>query len=200
MPELQRPDFVNRAAGEVDRLRREIRQGVRGTEEVLTEYWENLQLLLDDLLGWVSSEVERIGIQGEEQRRQLESRVRDLAGSAGGVVMRAGDAIGLGPRVDPSVKLGVAATPESTAPTSPAGAGAKQSSAKKPAAKKPAAKKPAAKKSTAKKSTAKKPAARKSTAKKPAAKKSAAKKSTTKKPVAKKSAAKKAAPKQPASE
>ena len=190
MPELQRPDFVNRAAGEVDRLRREIRQGVRGTEEVLTEYWENLQLLLDDLLGWVSSEVERIGIQGEEQRRQLESRVRDLAGSAGGVVMRAGDAIGLGPRVDPSVKLGVAATPESTAPTSPAGAGAKQSSAKKPAAKKPAANKPAAKKSTAKKSTAKKPAARKSTAKKPAAKKSAAKKSS----------AKKSAAKQPASE
>ncbi len=205
MPELQRPDFVNRAAGEVDRLRREIRQGVRGTEEVLTEYWENLQLLLDDLLGWVSSEVERIGIQGEEQRRQLESRVRDLAGSAGGVVMRAGDAIGLGPRVDPSVKLGVAATPESTAPTSPAGAGAKQSSAKKPAAKKPAAKKSTAKKSTAKKSAARKSTAKKSTAKKsaarkPAAKKSAAKKSTTKKPVAKKSAAKKAAPKQPASE
>ena len=190
MPELQRPDFVNRAAGEVDRLRREIRQGVRGTEEVLTEYWENLQLLLDDLLGWVSSEVERIGIQGEEQRRQLESRVRDLAGSAGGVVMRAGDAIGLGPRVDPSVKLGVAATPESTAPTSPAGAAAKKSTAKKSTAKKSAARK-----STAKKSTAKKSAARK-----PAAKKSAAKKSTTKKPVAKKSAAKKAAPKQPASE
>ncbi len=187
MPELQRPEFVNRAAGEVDRLRQEIRQGVRGTEEVLSEYWDNLQQLLDELLGWVSGEVERIGTQGEEQRRLLEARVRELAGSAGGVVQRAGDAIGLGPKVDPSVQLPAAGVPD--AATTAGQAAARKAAPKKSAAKKPAPKKSAAKKSAAKKSAAKKSAPKKSAAKKSAAKKSAAKKSAPKKSAAKKSAA-----------
>ena len=170
MPELQRPEFINRAAGEVDRLRQEIRQGVRGTEEVLSEYWDNLQQLLDELLGWVSGEVERIGTQGEEQRRLLEARVRELAGSAGGVVQRAGDAIGLGPKVDPSVQLPAAGVPDGATT-------AGQAAARKAAPKKPAPKKSAAKKSAPKKSAAKKSAAKKSAAKKSAPKKSAKKQS-----------------------
>ncbi len=171
MPELQRPEFVNRAAGEVDRLRQEIRQGVRGTEEVLSEYWDNLQQLLDELLGWVSGEVERIGTQGEEQRRLLEARVRELAGSAGGVVQRAGDAIGLGPKVDPSVQLPAAGVPDGA--TTAGQAAARKAAPKKSAAKKSGPKKAAPKKSAAKKSGPKKSAAKKSAAKQSAKKQSA---------------------------
>ena len=189
MPELQRPEFVNRAAGEVDRLRQEIRQGVRGTEEVLSEYWDNLQQLLDELLGWVSGEVERIGTQGEEQRRLLEARVRELAGSAGGVVQRAGDAIGLGPKVDPSVQLPAAGVPDGA--TTAGQAAARKAAPKKSAAKKSGPKKAAPKKSAAKKSAAKKSAAKKSAAKKAGPKKSAPKKSAAKKSAAEQQSAKK---------
>ena len=189
MPELQRPEFVNRAAGEVDRLRQEIRQGVRGTEEVLSEYWDNLQQLLDELLGWVSGEVERIGTQGEEQRRLLEARVRELAGSAGGVVQRAGDAIGLGPKVDPSVQLPAAGVPDGA--TTAGQAAARKAAPKKSAAKKSGPKKAAPKKSAAKKSGPKKSAAKKSAAKKAGPKKSAPKKSAAKKSAAEQQSAKK---------
>ncbi len=65
MAELQRPEFLNRAAGEIDRLTKEVRSGVRNAEDVMSEYWENIQQLVDDLLGWVSIEVEKIGARGE---------------------------------------------------------------------------------------------------------------------------------------
>ena len=168
MPELQRPEFLNRAAGEIDRLTKDVRSGVRNAEDVMSEYWENIQQLVDDLLGWVSIEVEKIGARGEEQRGAVEARVRELASTAGDAVQRAGGAVGL------------TSGPGRSAPTAPKPTAAKkQPTAKKSTAKKSGAKKqPTAKKSTAKKSGAKK----KSTAKKSGAKK----KSTTKKSAAEK--------------
>ncbi len=176
MPELQRPDFLNRAAGEIDRLTKEVRTGVRNAEDVMSEYWENIQQLVDDLLGWVSIEVEKIGARGEEQREAVEARVRELASTAGDAVQRAGGAVGL------TSGAGRSATPKQPA--------AKKSTATKPAAKKKsttkkagAKKKPAAKKSSSGKSAAKKKAG---------AKKTSAKKTATKKPAAGKKSAKNA--------
>jgi hypothetical protein len=160
MAELQRPEFLNRAAGEIDRLTKEVRSGVRNAEDVMSEYWENIQQLVDDLLGWVSIEVEKIGARGEEQREAVEARVRELASTAGDAVQRAGGAVGL------------TSGPGRSAPTSPS---KQQSTAKKSSAKKSSAKKSSAKKSSAKKSSAKKSSAKKSSAKKSTAKKSTAK-------------------------
>jgi hypothetical protein len=147
MAELQRPEFLNRAAGEIDRLTKEVRSGVRNAEDVMSEYWENIQQLVDDLLGWVSIEVEKIGARGEEQREAVEARVRELASTAGEVVQRAGGAVGL--------TSGSGQAPAD--PVAPSSAAKKKPARKKAAAKKKptAKKKPAAKKSVKKKSAAK---------------------------------------------
>jgi hypothetical protein len=147
MAELQRPEFLTRAAGEIDRLTKEVRSGVRNAEDVMSEYWENIQQLVDDLLGWVSIEVEKIGARGEEQREAVEARVRELASTAGEAVQRAGGAVGL--------TSGAVQAPAD--PVAPSSAAKKTPAKKKTAAKKKptAKKKPAAKKSAKKKAAAK---------------------------------------------
>lgn len=162
MPELQRPAFLDRASDEVDRLVSEARSGARGAEEVMGEYWDNIQRLVDDLLTWVSHEVSKVASDVSKAPQALVDAAKPVTD-----------------RMVPGAKPGT---------TKPA---AKQPAAKKKATKKTTAKKSTAKKS-AKKSTAKKSSAKKSTATKTSsAKKSAATTSTTKTAAKKKSTGKK---------
>jgi predicted NBD/HSP70 family sugar kinase len=159
MPELQRPPFLDRAAAELEELAQQARSGGRNAEDVMSEYWENLQKLVDDLVNWFSDEVERFGRQAEDQRKRLESRIQGALSAASG----------------PVKQVAQRATGKAPAAKAPA----KKSPAKKKA---PAKKSPAKKKAPAKKSPAKKKApAKKAPAKKsPAKKKAPAKKSPAK--------------------
>lgn len=143
MPELQRPAFLDRASDEIDRLVREARSGARGAEEVMGEYWDNIQRLVDDLLTWVSHEVSKVASDVSKAPQALVDAAKPVTD-----------------RVVPGAK---------PAAKKPAAKKTVKKTVKKKSAKKPAAKKPAAKK----KSTAKKqPAAKKKSAakKKPATK------------------------------
>jgi hypothetical protein len=161
MPELQRPAFLDRASGEIDRLVSEARSGARGAEEVMGEYWDNIQRLVDDLLTWVSHEVSKVASDVSKAPQALVDAAKPVTD-----------------RVVPGAKQ--AAKPAAKA-TTEAKQAAKKKPAKKSTAKKGTAKKSSAKKSTATKSTAKKSSAKKSSAKKPTAKKSAATKKSAKK-------------------
>ncbi|MFZ4670015.1 MAG: hypothetical protein ACOYML_12000, partial [Microthrixaceae bacterium] len=130
MPELQRPAFLDRASDEIDRLVSEARSGARGAEEVMGEYWDNIQRLVDDLLTWVSHEVSKVASDVSKAPQALVDAAKPVTD-----------------RVVPGAKQ--AAKPAAKATE------AKQSATKKPA-KKSTSKKGTAKKSSAKKSAAKK--------------------------------------------
>jgi len=138
MPELQRPAFLDRASDEIDRLVSEARSGARGAEEVMGEYWDNIQRLVDDLLTWVSHEVSKVASDVSKAPQALVDAAKPVTD-----------------RVVPGAKQGA---------TKPA---AKQPAAKKKATKKATVKKPATTtQSSAKKSAAKKKATKKTAAKK----------------------------------
>lgn len=57
MPNIERPPFVERAGEEFERLAKQAHEGGSNVEDVIGDVLGNIQELVDDLLSWVSDEV-----------------------------------------------------------------------------------------------------------------------------------------------
>ena len=159
MPELQRPAFLDRASDEIDRLVSEARSGARGAEEVMGEYWDNIQRLVDDLLTWVSHEVSKVASDVSKAPQALVDAAKPVTDR---VVPGAKQGATKPAAKQPAAKKKTTAKKSAKKTTVTKSATTNQSSAKQSAAKKKATKKTAAKK----KSTGKKSSSTTSSAKK----------------------------------
>lgn len=83
--------IVERAQAELNRLMAEARDGARSAEELVTGSIENFQQLLEDLVEWVSEEVDRVRSQADEQRSRMEAQFNEAIESLSAPVKRAAD-------------------------------------------------------------------------------------------------------------
>ena len=65
MTDLQPNQFVERATAELEKLVNDAREGARSAEELVTGSIENLQQLVEDLVEWVTEEIDKVRSQAD---------------------------------------------------------------------------------------------------------------------------------------